>query len=330
MSSITILKWLFALVLIFGGFVVHKIFGVLATDLPDKEYVWLLKLISEFGLFTSVVISVGFFHHWIIATEQRRETEKMFQTVLTRYIDGTVINATKRGFVGITNKELDFSEIMHGLYHGDYVYWLITFDPRYKHHCRELEHAIRKGVHFRMMILKDCPISELCASEIIGYGIEEFRQYNRLFLSSLEDIVGRIDSRTDGSLGVFVYDTLPSIPLFIILRSTPKMVEIYNSFYLSEPVGRMPYLHWQTELKTKAEYSFESANWNMPDLFEDYFLRRWHSECKKLRLAEKNNSSYENFLYAPATAKKKCMQLAGNGMRSSYRSDGGSSDPTEG
>jgi hypothetical protein len=330
MSSITILKWLFALVLIFGGFVVHKIFGVLATDLPDKEYVWLLKLISEFGLFTSVVISVGFFHHWIIATEQRRETEHMFQKVLTNYIDGTVINATKRGFVGITNKELDFSEIMHGLYHGDYVYWLITFDPRYKHHCRELEHAIRKGVNFRMMILKDCPISELCASEIIDYGVDEFRQYNRLFLSSLEDIVGRIDSRTEGSLGVFVYDTLPSIPLFIILRNAPKMIEIYNSFYLSEPVGRMPYLHWQTELKTKAEYSFESANWNMPDLFEDYFLRRWHSECKKLRLAEKNNSSYENFLYAPAMAKKKCMQLAGNGIRSSYRSNGGSSDPTEG
>ena len=195
-SNITILKWLFALVLIFGGFVIYKIFGVLATDLSGKEYAWLLNLIAEFGLFTSVVISVGFFHHWIIATEERRETEKMFQNVLTRYIDGTVINATKRGFVGITDKELDFSEIMHGLYHGDYVYWLITFDPRYKHHCRELEHAIRKGVHFRMLILKDCPISDLCATEVIGYSADEFRQYNRLFLSSLQDIAGRIHERT--------------------------------------------------------------------------------------------------------------------------------------
>jgi hypothetical protein len=326
-SNITILKWLLALVLIFGGFVLYKIFGVLASDLPDKEYVWLLKLISEFGLFTSVVISVGFFHHWIIATEQRRETEQMFQKVLTRYIDGTVINATKRGFVGITNKELDFSEIMHGLYHGDYVYWLITFDPRYKHHCRELEHAIRKGVHFRMMILKDCPISELCAGEIIDYRVEEFRQYNRLFLSSLEDIAGRIDSRTEGSLGVFVYDTLPSIPLFIILRNASKMMEIYNSFYLAEPVGRMPYLHWQTELKAKSEYSFESANWNMPDLFEDYFKRRWRMECAKLRQAEKNNASYPDFLHAPASAKKKCMQLAGN-SRNLIRPDGSSSNLT--
>lgn len=308
-SNFTILKWLFALVLIFGGFVVHKIFGVLATDLSGKEYVWLLDLISEFGLFTSVVISVGFFHHWIIATEERRETEKMFQSVLTQYIDGTVINATKRGFVGITNKELDFSELMHGLYHGDYVYWLITFDPRYKHHCRELEHAIRKGVHVRMLILKDCPISEMCASEIIGYDAEEFRQYNRLFLSSLEDISGRIDNRSEGSLGVFVYDTLPSIPLFIILRNVPKMMEIYNSFYLSEPVGRMPYLHWQADIKPSAEYSFESANWNMPDLFADYFRRRWCAERKKLGLAEKNNSPYQDFLYAPASAKQKCTQL---------------------
>ncbi|WP_374087299.1 hypothetical protein [Methylomicrobium lacus] len=308
-SNITILKWLFALVLIFGGFVVHKIFGVLATDLSGKEYVWLLKLISEFGLFTSVVISVGFFHHWIIATEERRETEKMFQNVLTKYIDGTVINATKRGFVGITNKELDFSELMHGLYHGDYVYWLITFDPRYKHHCRELEHAIRKGVHVRMLILKDCPISEMCASEIIGYEAEEFRQNNRLFLSALEDIAGRIDNRSEGSLGVFVYDSLPSIPLFIILRNAPKMMEIYNSFYLSEPVGRMPYLHWQADIKTRTEYSFESANWNMPDLFAEYFQRRWYAERQKLGLAEKDNAPYQDFLYAPAAAKQKCTQL---------------------
>ncbi|MGR8980553.1 MAG: hypothetical protein ACU84H_10755 [Gammaproteobacteria bacterium] len=308
-SNITILKWLFALVLIFGGFVIHKIFGVLATDLSGKEYVWFLKLISEFGLFTSVVISVGFFHHWIIATEERRETENMFQNVLTKYIDGTVINATKRGFVGITNKELDFSEIMRNLYHGDYVYWLITFDPRYKHHCRELEHAIRKGVHFRMLILKDCPISELCANEIIGYGVEEFRQYNRLFLSSLEDIAGRVHERTEGSLGVFVYDSLPSIPLFIILRNTQKTLEIYNSFYLSEPVGRMPYLHWQSELKAGDEYSFESANWNMPDLFSDYFQRRWHTERIKLAKAEQENLPYEDFLYAPVSAKQKCMEL---------------------
>jgi hypothetical protein len=320
-SNITILKWLFALVLIFGGFSVHKIFGVLANDLAGKDYVWLLKLVSEFGLFTSVVISVGFFHHWIIATEERRETEKMFQNVLTKYIDGTVINATKRGFVGITNKELDFSAIMHGLFHGDYVYWLITFDPRYKHHCRELEHAIRKGVHFRMLILKDCPISELCASEIIGYGAEEFRQYNRLFLSSLEDIAGRIRDGTDGTLGVFVYDGLPSVPLFIILRNTSKNMEIYNSFYLSEPVGRMPYLHWQSELKHDADYSFESANWNMPDLFSDYFQRRWNAERRKLALADKEGSVYEDFLYAPATAKKKCAQLA-NVMGSVDRTDG--------
>jgi hypothetical protein len=43
----------------------------------------------------------------------------------------------------------------------------------------------------------------------------------------------------------------------------------------------MPYLHWQSELKNDADYSFESANWNMPDLFSDYFQRRWNTEMKK-------------------------------------------------
>ena len=306
-SNINILKWLFALVLIFGGFTVYKIFGVLAADLEGKEYVWLVKIISEFGLFTSVVISVGFFHHWIIATEERKETEKMFHSVLTKYIDGTVINAKTRGFLGITNKELDFSEIMHGLYTGDYVYWLITFDPRC--HCREFEHAIKKGVHFRMLILKDCPISELCAREIIGYSEEEFRGYDRLFLASLEDIAGRINEQDEGSLGVFVYDSLPNIPLLIILRDKARIVDIFSSFYLSEPVGRMPYLHWQSELKCDTSYSFESEKWNMPDLFLDYFQRRWLVERNKLEQADKENLAYNDFLYAPASARKKCTGL---------------------
>lgn len=307
--NLNILKWLFALVLIFGGFTVYKIFDVLATDLGNREYVWILKIIAEFGLFTSVVISVGFFHHWVIATEERRETEKIFHNVLTKYIDGTVINAKKRGFLGITEKELDFSEIMHSLYPGDYVYWLITFDPRYKHHCREFELAIRKGVHVRMLILKDCPISELCANEIIGFGVEEFRQYNRLFLTSLEDIAERISERDSGTLGVFVYDSLPNIPLFIILRQKQNIMEIYNSFYLSEPVGRMPYLHWQSEINFDSRFFFESEKWNMPDLFLDYFQRRWMIEKSKLAKADKENQPYSDFLYAPASARKQCIEL---------------------
>lgn len=254
------------------------IFGVLATDLEGKEYVWLVKIISEFGLFTSVVISVGVFHHWIIATEERRETEKMFHRALTKYIDGTVRNAKTRGFLGITKKELDFSEIMHGLYSGDYVYWLITFDPRYKHHCREFEHTIKKGDHFRMLILKDGPISA-AAHEIIGYREEEFRGCDRLFLASLEDIAGRINERDEGSLGDFVYDSLPNIPLLIILRDKEKNVEIYNGFYLAEPVGRMPYLHWQSEHKCDTSYSFESKNGRCR-IFLDYFQRPRLSERK--------------------------------------------------
>lgn len=312
-SNLNVLKWLFALVLIFGGFTLYKIFGVLAVDLGDKEYVWLVEIISEFGLFTSVVISVGFFHHWIIATEERRETEKIFHNVLSKYIDETVINAKKRGFLGITEKELDFSEIMHGLYPGDYVYWMITFDPRYRHYCREFELAIKKGVHFRMLILKDGPTSEHYAQEIIGFGAEEFRQYNRLFLSSLEDITRRINEKDEGTLGVFIYDYehLPSTPLFIILRKKLKVLEVFNSFYLSEPIGRMPYLHWQSDLKNDNCYFFESEQWNMPDLFLDYFHRHWMIERHNLTMADKDKSPYNDFVYAPASARKKCIRLSG-------------------
>ncbi len=67
------LKWLFSLVLIFGGFTIYKLFEVLAVDFANKEYAWVFKIISEFGLFLSVIISVGYFHHWLIAAEEREE-----------------------------------------------------------------------------------------------------------------------------------------------------------------------------------------------------------------------------------------------------------------
>ncbi len=59
---------------------------------------------------------------------------------------------------------MDFSEIMHGLKHNDHVYWLITFDPRYKHQYRKIENAIRDSVHFRMIIIKErCETGKLRA-----------------------------------------------------------------------------------------------------------------------------------------------------------------------
>ena len=129
-----------------------------------QEYEWLFKIISEFGLFISVIVSVGYFHHWFIAAEEHKEAEISLRETLGKYVDSVLLNSVKRGFLGITNKEFDFSQIMHGLKPGDYVYWLITFDPRFKNKSRELENAIKTGVHFRMLILKaDCRSGELRA-----------------------------------------------------------------------------------------------------------------------------------------------------------------------
>jgi len=46
---------------------------------------------------------------------------------------------------------------------GDYVYWLITFDPRFKNKSREMENAIKNGVHFRLLILKSIAYLANCA-----------------------------------------------------------------------------------------------------------------------------------------------------------------------
>ena len=216
-------KWLLALVLVFGGFTVYRLFEGLVHNPAYQEYEWIFKIISEFGLFISVIVSVGYFHHWFIAAEEHKEAEISLRDALGQYVDSILLNSVKRGFLGITNKEFDFSQIMHGPKPGDYVYWLITFDPRFKNKSRELENAIKTGVHFRMLILKaDCRSGELRAQETNGFNPHEFNEYSKLFKVSLEDVISRIDNTISGSLGVFVYDGLPSLPLFIIIRKESK------------------------------------------------------------------------------------------------------------
>lgn len=305
------LKWLLALVLIFGGFTLYKIFEGLSLDLAHKEHEWLFKLISEFGLFLSVIISAGYFHHWLIAAEEQKESENNLREALVKYVDSILLNSVKRGFSGITNKEFDISQIMQGLKTGDYVYWLITFDPRFKNKSRELENAIKNGVHFRMLILKsDSRIGELRAAETTGFNPHEFNEYSKLFKVSLEDVISRIDETIKGTLGVFVYDGLPSIPLFIIIHKNSKKVDVYSSFYLAEPVSKMPYLHWETNFKFDNSASFESDHWNMADLFLDYFEKRWQMEHERMHAdVGEEAADYCDFLHAPASAEEKCSVL---------------------
>ncbi len=307
------LKWLLSLVLIFGGFAIYEVFDVLATDFADKKYSWVFKIIAEFGLFSSVMVSVGHFHHWLIAAEVHKESEKSFHNALIKYVDKILLSAVKRNFSGITNKELNFSEILRQLQPGDYVYWLITFVPRYKHQCKELENAVRDGTHFRMIIIKEgCPAAELRAREITDYSSEEFSDHAKFFKTSLEEVVSRSDEKTAGSLGVFISDGLPSVPLFIVIHNKSSEVEVYSSFYLSEPIGRMPFLKWQSELTyNRNKPAFESENWNIPELFIDYFHKRWDFERQRIGIGTENEPvEHVEFLYAPASAKKNCSMLS--------------------
>ncbi len=93
-------------------------------------------------------------------------------------------------------------------------------------------------------------------------------------------MISRIDKTIKGSIGVFIYEGLPSIPLFIIISNESRKVKVYNSFYLTEPVSKMPYFNWESELKVGSQPSFESEHWNIADLFLDYLKKRWEMEKK--------------------------------------------------
>lgn len=71
-----------------------------------------------------------------------------------------------------------------------------------------------------MIIIKEgCTAGELRAREIKGFNLYEFSEYAKLFKASLEDLMARVDKNSDGALGVFVWDGLPSTPLLIIIRN---------------------------------------------------------------------------------------------------------------
>ena len=177
-----------------------------------------------------------------------------------------------------------------------------------------MENAIKNGVHFRVLILKsDCIFGELRAKETSGFNPQEYNEYAKLFKVSLEDVISRIDDTIKGSLGVFIYEGLPCIPLFIIISSESKKVKVYNSFYLTEPVSKMPYLNWEAELKFGTQPSFESEHWNLADLFLDYFKRRWEMEKEKYHdVAGNEQLENSDFIYAPASAKQRCSNLIQN------------------
>ena len=95
----------------------------------------------------------------------------------------------------------------------------------------------------------------------------------------------------------------------IIINNESRKVEVYSSFYVTEPVSKMPYLHWESELKLNNQTLFESDHWNMADLFVDYFKKRWEMEKEKTDFsAGYEKAAIENFLYAPTSARKKCSE----------------------
>ena len=72
----------------------------------------------------------------------------------------------------------------------------------------------------------------------------------------------------------------------------------------------MPYLNWESELKSGSQPSFESEHWNIAELFLDYFKKRWEMEKEKQRDAAGNEQVEDsNFIYAPSSAKQLCSNL---------------------
>ena len=112
MNTTKKLKWLLALVLIFGGFTLYKLFEGLGHNPDYLEYEWLFKIISEFGLFVSVIVSVGYFHHWFIAAEEHKGSSRFRGVTTTCGVRHNQINAGLRHqarYVGI----IGLSHIFH-------------------------------------------------------------------------------------------------------------------------------------------------------------------------------------------------------------------------
>lgn len=50
------------------------------------------------------MVSIGHFHHWLIAATKHKETENRFYSALISYVDTVLSGSVNRGVAGITNK----------------------------------------------------------------------------------------------------------------------------------------------------------------------------------------------------------------------------------
>jgi hypothetical protein len=206
-------------------------------------------------------------------------------------LDSIILSRRTFGLVGFRsateNGRFDFSGVFNLLKPGDELLWLDTYAPTYREFQGYMENALRTGVKLRMLVIDSaCDNARLRAEEIDrrGFGPRTFSKEVDEFRDWIRDVVHKVATDVPSArqdCRVRVYDDLPCIPLYIIVREGLP-VRGFNSFFLTEPTAYFVHLEW--------EYTREGLLTYM----HRYFEQKWKShEDDEYRLFPVAGSSSE-------------------------------------
>jgi hypothetical protein len=229
----------------FGALFLFLIAYYLQGQFPQAAAWWEALKTLAIAIFPAIVVALVDHFHTI-----GEVSDRMAMLVAKEVTDNLVPGRELYGFVRFIN-EMPFTALFEALQAGDELLWLDTYGPNYREFLGEIEPAIIRGVHIRMLVIDpDCDNAHFRAEEIYpihGYPPPIFCQEVKSFVSIMIETAQRASSNsaTRGSFQICSYQDLPCMPMYIILRNG-RLLKGYTSMFLTKPTGiNFVHLEWK-------------------------------------------------------------------------------------
>jgi hypothetical protein len=216
------------------------------------------EVLREAGFVIVGTVLVTFVYEFVL----RRSHDKYMEEMIANSL---VTKGPKYGITSVKTR-MDFPGIFDQLKDGDVLLWLDTYCPDAPNYQEHLLSAIQRGAAVDMLAIRpDSEPARLRAAEIkssFAYSFPRFRDEARIQIDKLREALQGSTPEVARRVRLRLYDDLPCIPMYILVRGSRPMVG-YTSFFLGYPTFKEPHLEWTI---TAEGFLYK---------FYDYFVEKW-------------------------------------------------------
>ena len=232
----------------FFFFVVGILVLIIATLIQDKYSIG-ASVLTAIGTVFSLSVAVHFFDQAFQRRKRREELREDIQYGLE--------SLEHQGKVGLHQvlPEMKFDALFDELKKNDTLYWLDTYNANFKLWANSLQRALERGAKFRILIIDpNADTLKYRLAEIQDVGVDLIAAKEAI--RSLRNVLTDLKIRFPDALEFKLYDTLPTMPAYVIERSG-KPVRAYSSLFLSRQTQMgFPHFVWSKPLDKNSEYDF--------------------------------------------------------------------------